>query len=112
MFREERFEVVDLDRLRINVGIRTAGTDTGSQDIPDRNSGVPDSFHALLVRIEMIEPQQVCQDRPEGISRVTVILSRGQRCLAGHAAEDQHAGIAAGDRRKPVNSFRPAHLSL
>lgn len=74
MFHEERFEVVDQDRLSINVGIRAAGADTGRQDIPHGDPRLQHSFDALLVRNSMVEAQQFCEDRPEGISRMSVIL--------------------------------------
>jgi len=74
MFREEPFEVIDQDRLRINVGIRTAGTDARSQDIPHRDPRSQDSCDALLVGNSMVESQELPEDRPERISRVPVIL--------------------------------------
>lgn len=74
MFREERFEVIDQDRIRINVGIRAAGTDARSQDIPRGDPRLQHSLDSLVIRNSMVESQQLCEDRPERISRVPVIL--------------------------------------
>lgn len=58
----------------------------------------------LRVRAGGVESEQRAHDRPERVServvRMGVILLRLHRSDARHAAQHQHAGVAAADRRE------------
>ena len=54
-----------------------------------------------LVIAACLYAQQGGEDRPKAIARMRIILLAGHRLAAGHAAEDEDAGVRPADRWKP-----------
>jgi len=97
---EQAGEIVGDHRALVDGGIQAAGAYTGLQRIPQRNATRHQGPRPFDVRHCGIKTEQGGHDRPEGITRMGVILPRRQRCHPRHAAEDQYSGVGQSDGRK------------
>ena len=69
-----------------NISIQTTWTATGFQYIPNGNTVACERFATYLVGQFMLDTDDRFNERPEYIARMSVVLTRSERCLAWHGA--------------------------
>lgn len=75
MTAKKVLEIVSDDAGFVYRGIQTARTSTTSHDIPNRDAGGLQRFHAHLVIGSGVESQDFAEDAPELIAGVGVVLA-------------------------------------
>src|SRR5262245_65392721 len=105
MCYQERREVVDADRIRLDGRVEAAAADATLDDVPERDAAALEA--RLAARIAGIgrKAAEPAGNAPELVMPIRVVLARGQRGFARHAAEDQDACTAVGDRREALQAL-------
>ena len=105
---EESGEIVDADRVLADRGIEAAGTDAARDDVPERDAPALQGGRAARIGRIGRDAADLARDAPELVVPERVVLAGRERGLARHAAEDEDAGAAVGDRGEALGASQGA----
>ena len=100
---EKRDKVVGDDGRYFDVRVEAARPDTGGQNVPEGDSAVFEGREAFFVGHCRRYGQNFLHNRPEGVPGVGIVSLRGQGGAAGHASENQKAGVGGGNGGKAAD---------
>ncbi len=93
-------EIIRRDSQSLDFRVETAGAARAGAHIPQRDAALGQPAQPVLIGQFDAGAEQPPHQRPKGVARLRVILPRGQRSLPRQRAQDQHAGVGAGNRRE------------
>ena len=111
MLREEPREVVDHDRLRVDIAVEASLPFAVLQHVPQGDPVRPQRLGCRRVVGVTWEPQQLPEDGPERILGMRVVATLPQGLCARHAAEHQDTCCGSCDRRKATDLHHAAELT-
>lgn len=102
---QQTVKVIGGDGIFLDIGVETAGPDTGTNNVPEANIvGQEDLQPPIICNIESPSVDSA-DDMPETVSGMGVILPFVKRYPARHAAENEGAGPVVYHRRKAEQCF-------
>ena len=102
---EEGGKVIDTHGVPLDRGVETPRPDAALEHVPDRDASFLQRGFATRVRRRRLESENRAGDAPELVVTVGVVLVGRERSLSWHAAENEDAGPAVGERREAADSL-------